>query len=176
MRPYIFLTLLSAGIATAPVAAQDTPKDQHLDSLKLCKAIADPQQRLACYDGAVTTVLAAVDQGEIRVVDKADVEKTRRGLFGFTLPKIGLFGGNNDDGEVEQLDMLESTITEVRQVNGDTYLFRIAEGDAQWQISNAPMRFNAPKVGDKVVFKRASFSSYFIRVGSQIGVKGRRVN
>ena len=176
MRPYILLALLGASLATTSVAAQDAPKDQHLDSLKQCKAITDPQQRLTCYDSAVTSVLSAIDQGEIRVVDKVDVEKTQRGLFGFSLPKIGLFGGGNDDGKVEELDMLESTITEVKQVSGDTWLLRIAEGDAQWQISNAPMRFSAPKIGDKVVFKRASFNSYFIRVGNQIGVKGRRVN
>ena len=176
MRSYIILPLLGAFLTTTPALAQEGSKEQYLDALKQCKAIGDPQQRLACYDGSVTSVLAAVDQGEIKVVDKADVEKARRGLFGFTLPKIGLFGGGDEEGKAEQLEMLESTITEVRQVSGDTYLFRIAEGDAQWQISDAPMRFNAPKVGDKVVFKRASFSSYFIRVGNQIGVKGRRVN
>ncbi len=177
MRPYIFLTLLGTVLAATPATSEDRAKEQHLDTLKQCQAIADPQQRLACYDGTVASVLAAVEQGEIRVMDKADVEKTRRGLFGFTLPKIGLFGGSSDDsGKVEELETLESTITEVRQVGGDSWLFRIAEGDAQWQISNAPMRFSAPKVGDKVVFKRASFSSYFIRVGDQVGVKGRRVN
>lgn len=167
---------LAAGLP-APVLAKDKApaKSEYLEALRVCQGQSDPGQRLACYDAAVGRVVAATDDGELRVVDREDMQRTRRSLFGFALPDIGLFGGGKGDDTVEQLDMLESTITSVRRTNGDAYLLTIAEGDATWQITNAPMRFTQPRVGDKVVFKRASLGSYFIRVNNQIGVKGTRV-
>lgn len=166
-----------SALAIAPAAwAQDRqpPASEYVEGLRACQAIAEPDARLACYDAAAGRMVAAAEQGEVRVVDKEDVERTRRRLFGFSLPDIGIFGGGKDAGEDDELDMLESTITSARRV-GDDWVFTIAEGDAVWQISNPPMRLARLKPGDAVVFKKASLGSYFIRINGQIGVKGKRV-
>ena len=167
--PLFVIPLLSAP-AMAQTEVNVADSDQ-LDALRACRSIAEDAARLECYDQAAGSLTEAVDKGEVQVVDKEDVKEARRGLFGFSLPKIKLFGGD-DDGE--QLKMLESTITSVRQTRGG-YIFRIEEGNALWQIKNAPMRLRAPEVGDKVVFKKASLNSFFIRIDGQIGVKGTRV-
>lgn len=177
MSPSVLVFSLFALIAV-PVQGQEgsASASQRLEALKQCRAESDAAARLACYDRETQIFLAAADSGELRVIDKAQVESTRRGLFGFTLPRINIFGGGKDkDDNAEEMLTLESTITNVRQVDSETYLFRIAEGNALWEISNAPSRFIAPKVGDTVVFQRAAFGSYFIRVNKQIGVKGKRV-
>lgn len=162
--------------APAPSFAQQANDGPSLDALKACRALASDAERLACYDRAAGDIVSAADRGEIRVVTKADVEQTRRGLFGFTLPKLSLFGGGSDgEEEPEPLDLLESSITSARQIDRTTYVFKIAEGDATWQIREAPSRFIGPRVGDKVVFKRATMGTYFIRVNNQIGVRGRRI-
>lgn len=159
--------------ACAWAADEPPPANEYVEGLRACQAIAEPGARLACYDAAAGRMVAAAEQGEVRVVDREDLERTRRRLFGFALPDLGLFGGK-DGGEDEELDMLESTITGVSRTGDDAWLITIEEGSV-WEIRNAPMRFSRPKPGDKVVFKRAAMGSYFIRVGGQLGVKGTRL-
>ena len=162
-------------VATAASAQDRSGSDNAaLAELRQCRTIADATARLACLDAASAKIVASVDSGELRFVDKEAVRETRRRLFGFALPDIGLFGGGKDDSEEERITTLETTITRVEQGKGGEWVFATPEG-AVWQIRNAPFRFRAPKVGDKVVLKEASLGSYFIRVNDQIGVKGLRI-
>lgn len=157
-----------------PAAAQDldAPGPDYLAALRACQALPDDTARLQCFDRAVGTVIAATDAGDLRLIDREAMRDTRRRLFGFSLPRIGLFGGGQGD---EEMEILESTITNVRFQRSDAFTFRIAEGDAVWQVTNAPARLRRPEVGDKVEFKKASMGSYFIRIDGQIGVKGQRI-
>jgi len=164
---------LALGACTAPLHAQDGntgSADKRIETLRQCRAIAEPGARLACYDAAGAELVAAADRGELRIMDKEAVQKTKRRLFGFALPDLGLFG---DDDEPE-MDMLETTITTVQNLGRSDWAFSTPEGGI-WRIDNAPFSFRDPKPGDKVVFKRAALGSYFIRINDRLGVKGRRV-
>ncbi|WP_279349517.1 hypothetical protein [Erythrobacter litoralis] len=141
-----------------------------LSALESCRRLDDDRARLACYDQGVSALVDASEEGSVSLVSKEGVEETRRGLFGFSLPKLGLFGGGDDE-----LTELESTITGVRRYGRNGYVLTIAEG-SEWQINSAPMRLKPPEVGDPVIFRKASLGSYFIRIDGQTGVKGRRVN
>ena len=69
-----------AALATlsVPVFAKDPPRQSPLvDALQACQAIADPAQRLACYDKQAGALLAATNKGDIAVVDKGEVRKAR---------------------------------------------------------------------------------------------------
>lgn len=162
--------------AATAASAQDRAVSDNsaLAELRQCQTVADATARLACFDAASAKIVASVDSGDLRFVDKEAVKETRRRLFGFALPDIGLFGGGKDEGEEERITTLETTITRVEQGQSGEWVFSTPEG-AVWQIRNAPFRFRAPKVGDKVVLKEASLGSYFIRVNEQIGVKGLRI-
>lgn len=177
-RKHITIAVACAAVALATPAAADERKpseSEYLQALRSCQQIAEGSARLACYDAAVGRVVAATEEGEVRIVDREDVERTRRRLFGFSLPDIGIFGGGKgEDEEDEELAMLESTITSARR-NGDDWVFTIAEGGAVWQIQNPPMRLAGLRTGDKVVLKKAALGSYFIRVNGQTGVKGSRI-
>lgn len=167
------LLALSAALAL-PVAVQAQDREiandkDTIEQLKSCRVIAEPMERLACYDREVGEVITATEDGTLQVVDQQDVEETKRRLFGFTLPKIKLFGG--DDG---QLTTLETTVTRVRREGREGWVFTTEEGSV-WRISNSKMGWRPPRVGQTVVFKKASMGSYFIRVNGQIGVKGRRI-
>ena len=107
----------------------------------------------------------------VRVVETEEITQARKRLFGFTLPKIGLFSG--DDGE--EVETLTSTITRVRQIGAKEYLFWIEEGNAQWRMKSNSIRFRAPKVGDSVEFKPATMGTYWIRVNGRKGVRGNRI-
>lgn len=176
MPRYALLATLSIPLLLlgfAPLARAQDPvvpsSEETIVQLKACRAITDPDQRLACYDREVGEVITATDAGTLQVVDKADVEETKRGLFGFSLPKIKLFGG--EEGEMTEL---ETTITSVRREGREAWIFTTKEGSV-WRIAETKMGWKPPQEGQTVVFKKAAMGSYFIRVNGQIGVKGKRI-
>lgn len=163
----------SLGLAT-PAQSQEseTGEGDYLAALQQCRAIGDDAARLACFDREAATLLAATDRGDLRIVDREAVRETRRSLFGFSLPKLGIFGGNDDD-EDEVDGTLVSEVTDVRTIGRDAFLLTITEGSV-WRVSSAPRRFK-PRVGDTIELEKAAMSSYWVRLNGQIGVKGRRV-
>ncbi len=164
--------LATGALPLGTASAQDSVvpnSEDTIEQLKACRSIAEPTARLACYDREVGEVIAATEDGSLQVVDKADVEETKRGLFGFSLPKIKLFGG--EDGEMNEL---ETTITKARREGRESWIFTTQEGSV-WRIAETKMGWKPPKAGQTVVFKKAAMGSYFIRVNGQTGVKGRRI-
>jgi hypothetical protein len=160
--------LLAAG-AAAPALAQDA---DYLAALKACREIKDEDDRLACYDAKVGAMVSASEAGDVKIVDRDDVRRTRRQLFGFTVPDLDILEGDEQDKETSE--MLETTITSARQLTSKAWRFTTAEG-AVWEISNAPTRLAAIKANDKVIFKKAAMGYYFIRINGQMGVKGKRI-
>jgi hypothetical protein len=144
-----------------------------LDDLRGCRAIADVAARAACYDSNVGTLIGAVEAGDVKLVDREEVRKTRRQLFGLTLPETELLKPDARDA-AENTELFETTIASGRQVGPATWRFTTVEG-AVWEINNPPRKIAPIMPGDKVVFKKASLGYYFIRINGAIGVKGRRV-
>lgn len=168
---------LAALAAAAPVAAADDPAESaYITALRACQAKTDAAERLACYDAAVARVVAASSEGEVRVVDREAVRETRRKLFGFALPDLGIFGGKRDKEDPAQADEFEALTTTIAGVRSDkgTYVITTAEG-AQWQLDEMPARLMSPKVGQPLEIRAGTLSSYFLRIDGQKGVKGRRV-
>ncbi len=166
------VALSGGSLSTGALSAQDAAGPSGPDAiaqLRDCRAIADASARLACYDREVGEVLAATDDGTLRVVDKEEVEQTKRSLFGFSLPKIKLFG----DGE-DEMEELTTTIASVRAEGREAWIFKTEEGST-WRISDTKMGWRPPQPGQPVVLKRAAMGSFFIRVNGQTGVKGRRI-
>ena len=144
--------------------------------MRTCQAITDDAERLACFDKAVGTIVAASDSDDLRIVDREEVRETRRKLFGFSLPDLGIFGrreGQGDGAKEDELEVLQTTITSVRPT-GNGYILTTAEG-AKWQIDNVPRRLLSPKVGQSLEIRNAALSAYFLRINGQGGVKGRRI-
>lgn len=175
LPPFTAMTVAAAAMAlNGPAAAKDENGQNHdlpqvLSKLAECRALADDAERLACYDRESGSLISAADKGEVKVIDKAEAKEMRRSLFGFSLPKIALFGGDEASD-----DIMQTTITDVSTVNGK-YRLTIAEG-ATWQLTESPYYLRRPKAGDQVEFKKATFGSYFVRINGQTGVKGYRVN
>lgn len=168
-----FASAAAWSFGASSLNAQDAAKPpEYLDDLKQCQSIAEDIARLACYDSAVGRVVTATEEGKVRLIDKEDVEETRRGLFGFSLPKLKLFG---DEEEGAELDILQTIVTKVNFEGRNTVLLTVEEGGAVWRIPGADYRTLQTKPGDAVEFKKASLGSYFIRINGRMGIKGRRV-
>jgi len=136
-----------------------------------CRAIANAQERLACYDREVAALEQAERSSEIRVVDRQQVSRTRRTLFGLTLPDINIFGGDNDG---EAITEITSKLRSVSQDGNGKYLFELEDG-ARWRQIDTRNLVN-PRAGQPIRIRRAAMGSFLANVGSQTAVRVRRVN
>lgn len=170
------------GVATvAAAASHDIPALQGakaFDQVLACKTIADPAQRLACYDQNVGALADAKAKKDIVVVDRQEVREAKRSLFGFTLPNLRIFG-DSDGGKSKSADEPEETeitaaVRSARQ-DGDGNWIIVLDDGAVWHQTAGDIAL-APKSGMQVTIRRAALGSYFLRVGKQPGVKARREN
>lgn len=173
LAPYVACATLI--LATTPALAQEQVDGGPLAPLKACQALTDATERLACYDKAVNAVVAANEAGDLRVIDREEVQQTRRSLFGFKLPDLGIFGGDKKDKAAEEeIKVLNSTIAKVGQSQRGGYLITTAEG-AVWQIDDVPRRLLTPKPGQTIEIRDGALSSYHLSINGQLGVKGFRI-
>jgi hypothetical protein len=169
LLPIVVIALLAG-----PALAKDPPRQSPLvGALAACRAIADPTERLACYDKEAGAFVTAAQSGEVAVVDKAEARKARKSLFGFAMPNLPFFSG--DDSASEVSDTLESTITQASGIGYGKFRMTIAEGNAIWETTETYGTMRDPKAGDKISIKRGPLGSYMLRIGKNRGVKGRRV-
>jgi len=168
------VSLLALAVLSTSTVAKDPPKTSPLvGALQACRAMADPTQRLACYDKEAGALLDATQKGDVAVVDKSEVRQARKSLFGFSVPKIPFFSGDDTADAVS--DTLETTIKSASGIGYGKYRIVIAEGDAVWETTETYSTMHDPRAGDKIVIKRGSLGSYLLRIGSNRGVKGKRV-
>lgn len=152
----------------APVAAtaEDTGGARRMiDSFARCRQIAAADARLACFDQAATALEQSVRTNDIRIVDRADVRKARRSLFGLTVPDAAFVGGRPDD-EREAFTEIHSTVAGARvNGNGRGDVTLADEGAPVWQTTD-PMRI-APKAGAAVRIRKGAMGGFFLNVGGR---------
>ncbi|WP_219754006.1 hypothetical protein [Sphingomonas folli] len=156
-----------AALAAAPASAQQGSGAQRvLDGFAACRAIADGAERLACYDRASAALEQAVKQNDLRIVDRAEVRRARRSLFGLNLPDLGLLGGGADRGEPDQRETFSEINTTVRSAragaNGRGEITLADEGSPVWQTTD-PMPF-PPRAGTKVRIRKGAMGAFFLNV------------
>ena len=165
------MILLAAPAASAKKVPEGPPPAAVTELLN-CRNIADGAARLACYDKSAAAIGDAVAKKDLVVMDRESVKKTKRGLFGFSIPNLGVFGDDDNSVEIKQI---EGTIVSTA-INGDGgYIFRLADGSRWSQMDSKPFAI-PPQSGDKVVVKKGSLGSYFLTVQGQPGVKVHRTN
>ena len=134
-----------------------------------CRAIADDVARLGCFDASVAELVVAEEKREVSFADKETVKKTRRGLFGFSLPRIGLFGG----GEEEEIKEIEAVVKSASANPSGRYRIVMEDG-AVWQQIDTTRLPREPKPGQTVKIRGASMGSYFASVNGQRSIRMKR--
>lgn len=171
------ITVMTALLATSASAQTGGSSGAAvIDAVKACRAIAAADQRLACFDKATAALDSAIQAHDITVMDKQEVRRTRRSLFGFAVPNIPLFGGGSSgsshdeaSAEVTELDTL---VTAIRSVGYDKYDITTTEG-AVWRTTD-PLDF-PPKAGAKMHIKKGAIGNYFLKFDSGKAVRSSRV-
>ena len=136
-----------------------------------CRGIADAAQRLACFDRTVGEMARAGEQKDLVVLDRETMRETRKGLFGFSLPKLKLFGGGDEDDK-DVVREIESTIAGIRSAKDGFPIYTIADG-ARWKQTDGRNVF--PKIGQKIKIKAAALGSYMASIEGRSGVRVMRL-
>ncbi|WP_436803804.1 hypothetical protein [Sphingomonas sp. DT-51] len=168
---------VAAALSGAPVAAQQGSGAQRvLDGFAACRAITDGAARLGCYDRASAALEQAVNAKDVRIVDRSEVRRARRSLFGLNVPDLGLFGGSGergDEGEREAFSEINTTVRSARAgSNGRVDITLADEGTPVWQVTD-PMNF-PPKPGAKVRIRKGAMGAFFLNVDGR-GYRALRV-
>ncbi len=172
---HLAATIGLALVLAVPAGAKDKtppPAPQAYKDLVACKAIADPAARLACFDAQVGKLEQATAAGEVVVTDRAAVRETRKGLFGFRLPSLGLFGGDDDDKD--EIKEILGTVAAARTFGYGSWRITLEDGSVWEQTDSERLVFD-PRKGDKVKIYRAALGTYRMNVDGQRAIRVRRV-
>ena len=168
----------AAVIAVLPLTAQsaETVKvPAQVAALQACRTKADAAERLACYDKAVDVLSAATASRDLVVIDKAELKTARKGLFGFTLPRIPFLSGKDGDPDDEaDARELQTTVVSAKRWNRIFWRFTVESGGT-WETTEDTRAFNDPKPGAAVILERGRLGAYYAKVGRGGRAAVRRV-
>lgn len=178
------MLLFAAGawMTAAPALADDKAgKDDKgsaaLAPLNACRQIADIAARADCYDKAVDALNSATARKDVVIVGKEEVKQSRRGLFGFNIGKLPIFGDDKDDekedGE-ENIGSLTAKLASIRMLSTRRWRFTLDSG-AVWETTEAVSSL-LPKAGSDVELKKAALGSYFAKFNGGRAIRAKRVN
>lgn len=169
-RHLLYILNIMIAIPAVAIAANAAPVARQVTALQACRTENDPAKRLACYDKAVDVLTAATTSQEVVIVERTEVRKARKGLFGFNLPRVGFLAGREGNAEDDaDVARQETKITSSRSIGYGKWRF-VVESGATWETVEVNMGFDDPLPGRAVLLEKGSLGSYFAKVG-----KGRRV-
>lgn len=170
----VTIIAVAATVATG-AAARPAPKVAAATTgivaeLTSCKTLTDNTARLACYDSAAAKLEAATASGDVKLLDREDIKATRRSLFGFDLPKLPFFKG--DDSAKDAPEEIDTVVKAIQAAGYDKFILTMEDG-AVWSTGEPLPR--DPKIGAPVHLKRGALGNYFLRVGAMRPVRATRV-
>lgn len=143
------------------------------DRLVECRTIADGTQRLACFDRTSTALASARDAGDLVVLDREGMRKAKRAVFGFSLPRIRLFGDGQEARAEPEVKEIDSTLASVGSAGYGLHRLTLAD-DTQWQTTEARTGF-LPRSGQPIRIEAGLLGSYNATIGGKRSVKVKRV-
>ncbi|HEX6783951.1 MAG TPA: hypothetical protein VF098_04765 [Sphingomicrobium sp.] len=170
------LLLAAAAAATSPQQAAPAIAGSSLvKAVQNCQSIADNAARLACYDRAAAALVTATNRGDVAIVDREQVRETRRSLFGFSLPRIALFGNSKMSSADQEPKQIDSTLSSFHPLANGFFQFTLTEPQSTWESTEGSSVFE-PKAGAKVTIEHGALGSYYAEIGGQQWVHVRRVH
>lgn len=157
------IALPAAAAATQPESAQRDAPPQVYSRVAACQAIREDAARLACFDREVAAFAQAQASREVVVVDRAAVQRTRRSLFGLSLPDVGRLFGDGDEEEIT------GTIAQARGDAIGLYTFAL-EGGAVWVQTEGRLP-RPPRPGHPVRIRRGILGSYLANIDGQRAIR-----
>ena len=147
------------------------PRTPLLQEVLDCRAVTDPQGRLACFDKAVSRLDAAATKGDVVLVDRERIRTMKRQAFGLTLPSLSLLlgPGRSDDADQRIELVLAST-----QAGADGHLLFTFDDGSTWRQVDQSQFARSPKKGMKAIVSRGMMGSFFVSLDGAPGVRVQR--
>lgn len=164
----LLIMLGQAGYALAQ--SNLTDRVPLLQNLLACRAIAASADRLACFDRTSAALDDAERQGDVKVLDRAQVRDTRMRLFGLELTDLNIFGRS---GPAEVIESIETTLVSARQNQSGEWVFVLANGSTWRQIDTGRLTAT-PTPGSVVRVRHGAVGSYLISVNNSRSLRARR--
>jgi hypothetical protein len=161
------LAVPGAGLAAKP----QQKRAAAFDALIACRAIADSAEKFACLDRTSAALEAAANAGELVVFDREQVKETKKTLFGFDVPNLRLFTGEEKD----EVKSVEGKVGSAYANGNGQWVIRLADG-ATWQQIDDAVLGRRPREGMDVKISRGVVGSYKMTVAGQPAIKVRRSN
>jgi hypothetical protein len=163
----MIVVMATAGVDAKKVDTTVTPAT--VQALLACRAIADNNQRLACYDRASGPIAQAIQNKDLVMIDRERAQAAKKELFGYSVSGISALLGGGD------ITQIEGVIAAVGNNPDGGWVIKLADGSVWSQIDDTPMALE-PRKGDKVLIKRGTLGSYFVKVSGQPGYKAKRTD
>lgn len=175
MKIAFALPVLAVAAAASPALAQTVASSPSAPVARVmeCRKLVDPQARLSCYDGTVDSLSKALSGGSLVVVDREDIRRTRRSLFGFSLPRLPFFNGDNSQNDTPA--EIIATIASVKALPNDMWSIVLDSG-AIWQTVQEGSMQSPPKAGQKITIRSGALGSYRVSVAGRPGLRAMRVH
>lgn len=172
-RPFLLavalLAMTSAAAAQRRAGTPTPERPEVISQLTACRQVTGDAERLACYDRQVAALEAAAAAREIAVVDRAQIRRTRRTLFGLTLPDLGIFGGDSDEGEDgAAVNEINSTIRSAR-TGADGRMRYALEDNSVWAQTEGRVGF--PRAGEAIRIRRGPLGSFIANIAGRPAVR-----
>lgn len=156
-----------ARAARANLTASRTAVSQAISD---CRKVADKDARLACYDKAADAFEEAQAQGQVVVVDRAQVREVKRQSFGFAIPSLNFFPKGPKEEEMTRVTV---KLSGAHQDENGKWVMTTDENAVWRQIDTAEV-FDPPHAGSTVAIRRASLGSFFCNIDNDSAVRCTR--
>lgn len=167
------LTATLAVTMASHAAAQERPRShppETVAALSRCLPLRSDPERLACLDSAARAIDAAVNRGELLIVDRGQAAEARREAFGTNAAPADILQADRAE---ERIDAIETTLIRASQAGDGRWTFVLADGSVWTQVDTDRVRITN-RTGEPVRVRRAALGSYMLVVGRSGAVRVRR--
>jgi hypothetical protein len=166
----VFISALLSVTIMGSAAAQNAP----LDKVYACASITKADERLACYDAAISGLKQAEATGGVAVVSKEQIADAEKQAFGLTAPSLSSVAKTAAPAAApDPLDRVEVTIASVTRKPNKLLRFTLSDGqvweeydDSFGRLSGFPLRAE---------IRKGALGGFMMKVGDKPLVRVRRV-
>ena len=134
-----------------------------------CRTVADPAERVACYDRAAAALAQASGDGSLTVMGREEVAAKQRSLFGLAANATPT---DRRAPAIPQVDTLDSTVSRRVLAGRDEFAITLADGSVWRTLEKARID---PEAGDPVHIRRGAMNGYLASFKGARAVRIERV-
>jgi len=150
--------------------AQSDSNNGAMDELKNCQLIQDDNQRLGCYDRAMSTLNTAIQSKEVFVIEKSEIEEARVEGFGKnhseSSPVNSIVEKEASINKSKASSDLVSVIVKTEKTARNRTRFYLENGQV-WQQTNSGNVYVSKKKQNTAHIRKASVTGYKLKINNK---------